>query len=93
MKTVIVNYVTQDAVVPGAETAHHFVIGLGSLEGLQPLESRSHTFVEVDPGTYQGHVTLVDVDGVALAPQVTFEVVVPVDTTAPVPISVNVVLQ
>ena len=93
MKTVIVNFVTQDQAIPGATNAHHFVVALGTMEADVELTARSHTFTEVAPGNYTGFVALVDVNGTELMPPVVYQVVVPADATAPIPVTVNTTIQ
>jgi hypothetical protein len=93
MKTVNVTWTTQDEAVAGAETADHFVATLGTVEASEPLNSRSHSFINVEPGSYQGAISCVDANGKELAPPLVFSVTVPADATAPIPVGVSTQLQ
>lgn len=47
-----------------AKLADHFVVTLGTFpDAIEPLTATSHLFSNVDPGTYQGALTLVDATG------------------------------
>lgn len=88
-KDVVVTWTTQDQVVPNADKADHFVIGIGTTEASEPLTARSHTFSAVEPGAWQGWVSCVDAAGNELATPLLFSVTVPNDATAPIPVTVE----
>ena len=93
MKSVIVNWTTEAKVIPNALAADHYVVGLGTTEANVALTERSHTFADVQPGSYSGWVTLCAADGSELAPPLVYGVEVSSDPTADVPVSVNAVAQ
>ena len=93
MVKVVVNWDVQEEPVANAETEDHFVITLGVLEAVKPLTSRSHTFIAVEPGSYQGALSNVDASGKELAPPALFSVVVPAAATASIPVNVTSQLQ
>jgi hypothetical protein len=95
MRNAKVTWQTQDTPgLPGGKTPDHFIVGLGVIEVDVPLTSREHLFADVQPGSYQGHVTVVAADGTELATPKTFSVDIvdlPVNTI-PVPIQVAVIV-
>jgi hypothetical protein len=96
MATVVVNWTTQNENVNEASKPAHFAVTLGTVEAVEPLTSNNHSFLNVDPGTYQGAVQSVDAAGAAMndpagkpyAPAL-FTVVVPVVPTAPIVVNVT----
>jgi hypothetical protein len=98
LRDVKVEWTTESVVVPNAETADHYVVGLGTTEVNVAKNLRSHTFIGVPAGSYQGWVVLVNAQGVQLHQPVMFDAVVldlPPETPpamADVPVSVTVSL-
>jgi hypothetical protein len=96
MATVIVTWATQNENIAAASVPAHFSVTLGTVEAAEPLTATSHSFLNVDPGTYQGAVQCVDAAGAAMndpagkpyAPAL-FTVVVPVVPTAPIVVNVT----
>lgn len=97
MATVLVMWTTQNENIQSTSIPDHFVVTLGTLEASEPLAGpNTHSFLNVDPGSYQGAVQCVDANGAPMndpngnpyAPAL-FSVVVP----ATAPIVVNVTTQ
>ena len=98
MANVKVMWTTQDQTIPNASAAHHFLVGVGTMEQSVPLTTREAIFQNVAPGDYDVRVTLSDSNDAALAPMMTASVTVPDVAppplaTAPVPITVTAVVQ
>lgn len=91
-KNVTVNWVTQDEAVPNAASADHFVVTLDGASANEPLTSKTHTFLNIASGAHSGTVACANAQGGLLAPAVSYTVTVPSDPTAPIPVSVTVIL-
>lgn len=97
MATVIVSWTTQNENIQSTSIPDHFAVTLGTLEASEPLAgSNSHSFMNVDPGSYQGAVQCVDANGAPMNdekgnpyPPAQFSVVVPVVPTAPIVVNVT----
>lgn len=97
MATVNVSWTTQDEPIASGSIADHFAVALGALSAVEPLGgSNSHSFMNVDPGTYQGSVQCVDANGAPMNdpagnayPAAAFSVVVPAAPTAPIVVNVQ----
>src|SRR6266436_3003071 len=90
-KNITVIWETQDEVVPGAEAINHFGIKLQDTLGAvvddasEPLDVRSHTFLNVAPGDYFVVAQSYNADeSASSAPPLQAPVTVPVEATAPV---------
>lgn len=100
MATVIVSWTTQNEPIATASIPDHFAVTLGVLEASEPLQgSNSHSFLNVEPGTYQGAVQCVDANGAPMNddknnpyPPATFQVVVPAVPTAPIVVNASAAL-
>lgn len=99
MATVQVTWTTQQENVQAGSIPDHFAITLGTVEATEPLAgANSHTFLNVEPGSYQGAVQCVDANGAPMvddkgnpyAPALFSVVVAPVPQA---PIVVNVSTQ
>lgn len=96
MADVKVTWATQDQAITNASSAHHFLVGVGTVEQSLPLTAREAIFANVAPGNYSVRVQLSDANDVALAPMLTGSVSVPLPpppATAPVPITVTAIVQ
>jgi len=91
MANVVVSWETQDEVVPDAAKINHFGIKLQGTDGTvvddvsEPLDVRSHTFLNVAPGDYFVVAQSYNADeSVSSAPPLQAPVTVPAEATAPV---------
>lgn len=99
MATVIVDWTTQDEVIPNAETFNQYDVQIlnqsdGSVvqDATVPLGNRAWSFMNVAPGDYLASVSIMDSQGAVGAPPVQAAFTVPAEPTAPVPVSVSVTL-
>ena len=99
MATVNVSWATQDEVVPNAATFNQYDVQIQDMAGgvlqdaTEPLGATSHSFLGVVPGDYVASISLMDNAGAVAAPPITAAFTVPVEPTAPVPVSVSVILS
>ncbi len=103
MRNVLVSWTIELQAVANAATADHFHITMdGSAGGNpvndvdEPLTALEHMFTDVANGSYTGTVGCYDLNGIALAEAIAFTVEVidaPPGDTAPIPVSVSVVLS
>ena len=97
MATVIVSWTTQNENIAAGAVPDHFAVTLGTLEASEPLTGpNSHSFLNVDPGSYNGAVQCVDANGAPMAdergnpyPPALFSVVVPAVPTAPIVVNAS----
>lgn len=99
MANVNLIWITQDEVIPNAATFNQYDAKLllqsdGSevADATVPLGTTEWTFMGVAPGDYIASVSIMDSQGNLGAPPVTAAFTVPAEPTAPVPVSVTVVL-
>jgi hypothetical protein len=99
MANVVISWITQDEIIPNAASFTQYQVSLVDASGAsagqanEPLASRSHTFLNIAAGNYTASVALVDPAGVVALPPVSGPVVVPSQPSAPVPISLSVILS
>ena len=99
MATVIVNWTTQDTVIPNAATFNQYDVQiLNQADNSQvadatvPLGTTTWNFMNIAAGDYIASVSIMDNAGNLGAPAVTAAFTVPAEATAPVPVSVSVTL-
>lgn len=99
MATVIVDWTTQDEVIPNAATFNQYDVQILNqsdnsvvADATVPLGTLEWTFMNIAPGDYLASVSIMDSQGAVGAPPVQAAFTVPAEPTAPVPVSVAVTL-